>query len=94
MTEAQQFISDLEYRRHRLMLRLPEYQQGYEDACLAAVACPGVATQQRAHGAKVDWMRLMEHIEFYDVALVAARRRRALTWRDQWKKITGTEFST
>jgi hypothetical protein len=93
MTEAQQLISDMVYRRHRLMLRLSEYQQSYEDAVLAAVACPGVAAQQRAHGAKLDWMRLMEHIEFYDVALVAARRR-ALTWREQWRQITGTEFST
>jgi hypothetical protein len=69
MTEAQQLVSDLEYRRHRLLLRLQDYQQSYEDAALVVVLHPGVATRQHAHGAKANYIRLLEQIELYDAAI-------------------------
>jgi hypothetical protein len=92
MTEAQQLISDWEYRRHRLLQRLSDYQQSFEDAAYEAVARPGAVTEQRARGAKIDILRLLEQIEFYDAAILAARRQ-ALTpdWRAQWETITGVK---
>ena len=94
--ESQEFISDWEYRRHRLMLRMSDYQRSYEDAAYEAALHPGVAAQQRAYGAKADFLRLLEQIEFYDAAITAARRRAETedSWKQQYLAITKTEIDT
>jgi hypothetical protein len=90
MTEAERIISNLEKRRHAIMIQGVALDADRARIAYDAMVRDSFIARQRWRELNEFTDKLIEEIELLDCALVEARRRAAVPdWRDQFQSILG-----